>query len=128
MTQDNIGVVTEVFSTQAKIKVESSSVPTSKHIEAWNSVSAQVGERVYFAEQKGNKIYFMMLGIPLIAIVAGVLFGGNIAVYFKQDIQMGRIVGGVIWFLLSVIYIIPFRKNFDKNKNKRFVVTKIKMD
>ena len=120
--KEQIGKVVEVYSTQAKVKLAES----MQVIDAWNSVGAKIGNKVNLEERETNtrKLQTITFGLPLLAFVAGFLFGGNLAYYFDQNVWWGRGIGGVIWALISLFYIIPLRKNLS-GKDNYWIVSKI---
>lgn len=120
--KEQIGKVVELYSTQAKVKLTES----MQIIDAWNSVGAKIGNKVKLEERETNvrKLQTITFGLPLLAFLAGFLFGGNLANYFEQNVWWGRGIGGVVWALISLFYIIPLRKNLS-GKDSYWIVSKI---
>lgn len=120
--KEQIGKVVEVYSTQAKVKLADS----MQVIDAWNSVGAKIGNKVNLEERdvSTKKLRTITFGLPLLAFVAGFLFGGNLANYFDQNVWWGRGIGGVVWALISLFYIVPLRKNLS-GKNNYWIVSRI---
>ena len=121
--KEQIGTVIEVYSTQAKVKMGDNQ---HRIIDAWNSVGAKVGNKVNVEEREVNirKLQLITFGLPILAFLAGFLFGGNLANYFDQNVWLGRGIGVVVWSIISLFYIIPLRKNLS-GKDNYWIVSKI---
>lgn len=115
------GIVIEVIDNVAKIKVGRHSDCSncggcpgtdSIIISANNKIGATVGQRVVFDVKEVNVLRgaFIVFILPLIAIFIGVLVGGGIGKYIGSNIHIFQIAGGIIAFLLSIIFV----KLFDK--------------
>lgn len=115
------GIVIEVIDNVAKIKVgrhndcsNCGGCPGSDNviISANNKIGATVGQRVVFDVKDVNVLSgaFVVFILPLIAIFLGVLLGGGIGKYIGYNIHIFQIAGGIITFLLSIIFV----KLFDK--------------
>lgn len=115
------GIIIEVIDDVAKIKVgrhndcsNCGACPgnDSVIISANNKIGATVGQRVIFDVKEVNVLRgaFVVFIMPLIAIFVGVLVGGEIGKYIGSNIHIFQIAGGIITFLLSIIFV----KLFDK--------------
>jgi len=115
------GIIIEVIDNVAKIKVgrhndcsNCGACPgnDSVIISANNKIGATVGQRVIFDVKEVNVLRgaFIVFIMPLIAIFIGVLIGGEIGKYIGLNIHIFQIAGGIITFLLSIIFV----KLFDK--------------
>ncbi|OOM82240.1 SoxR reducing system protein RseC [Clostridium puniceum] len=115
------GIVIEASDNVAKIKVgrhndcsNCGACPgnDSVIISANNKIGAIVGQRVVFDVKEVNVLRgaFVVFILPLIAIFVGVLVGGEIGRYIGADTHIFQIAGGIITFLLSIIFV----KLFDK--------------
>ena len=115
------GLVIEVNDDVAKIKVGRHSdcsncgaCPGSDVviISASNKIGAKVGQRVAFEVKEVNVLIgaFTVFILPLIAASVGVLLGTFIGQYIGSNINIFQIVGGIIAFLLSMIFV----KLFDR--------------
>lgn len=125
-----IGVVETVKNTQVIVRVSDPNYKSSKKtIEAWNNISAKVGEKILFEEQPFDqkRMLSMTIGIPIFAAIAGFVFGGVMAVYFNADIWLCRVISTALWLLAALLYIVPLRKNM-ASKKSYFVVTKVMYD
>lgn len=125
-----IGIVEAVKNTQARIRVEDPTYKSGKRVvEAWNNISAKAGEKVLFEELNIDKKKMMGLtvGVPVLAAIAGFVFGGAMSTYFDQNIWLCRGVSTAFWLLAALIYIVPLRKNIAA-KRACFVVTKVIYD
>ena len=116
------GLVIEVIGDVAKIRVGRHSDCTncgacpgsdSVIISANNKVGAKVGQRVDFEVKEVNVLIgaFAVFVLPLIAAFVGVLLGRLIGKYIGSNINVFQIAGGIIAFLLSMIFV----KLFDKS-------------
>ena len=116
------GLVIEVIDDVAKIKVGRHSDCSncgacpgnnSVIISANNKVGAKVGQRVVFEVKEVNVLIgaFVVFILPLIAAFIGVLLGRFIGKYIGFNINVFQIIGGIIAFLLSMIFV----KLFDRS-------------
>lgn len=130
------GLVIEVINDMAKIKVgrhndcsNCGACPGSDSviISAINKVGAKPGQRVAFQMKEVNvlRAAFVVFILPLIAILIGVLLGGFIGEYTGLNIYTFRIVGGIITFLLSLIFIKSFDSATTKNQKTQPVIINI---
>lgn len=96
-------------------------------IDALNPVEAKLGQRVAFQIQQVNmlKAAFIVYVLPLIAIFVGVLAGNYLASYLNQQVLPYQIGGGVIAFLVAVLYIKYFDSSAKSNDEMRPVITRI---
>jgi len=115
------GIIIEAIDNVAKIKVgrhndcsNCGACPgnDSVIITANNKIGATVGQRVVFDVKEVNVLRgaFVVFILPLIAIFIGVLVGGEIGKYIGYNIHVFQIAGGIITFLLAIIFV----KLFDK--------------
>jgi len=117
MDKEQEGIVLEVM------KGNLAKVKTSRHndcencgacpgnsaiiLEASNDIGARPGQRVVVEVREINmlKAAFIVYILPLIAVFIGVLTGKGLGEKLGQDPLGFQVLGGVIAFLLSVIYI-----------------------
>ena len=118
------GLVIEVIDDVAKIRVGRHSDCTNCGacpgsdiviISANNKLGAKVGQRVDFEVKEVNVLIgaFTVFVLPLITAFVGVLLGRFIGKYVGANINVFQIIGGIIAFLLSLIFV----KLFDKAAN-----------
>ncbi len=76
-------------------------------LEALNDIGAKPGQRVAFEVREVNmlKAAFIVYILPLIAILMGAMAGGKVAERLSSEVLWWQIAGGVLAFILSVIYI-----------------------
>lgn len=76
-------------------------------LEALNDVGAKPGQRVAFEVREVNmlKAAFIVYILPLIAVFIGAVAGGSVADRLGSQALWWQITGGVLAFILSVIYI-----------------------
>lgn len=116
MDKQQEGIVLEVVGDMAKVK-------TSRHndcencgacpgnsamvLDALNQVGAKPGQRVAIEVQEINmlKAAFIVYILPLIAVFIGALLGGVLAQKFGSESLWFQVIGGVVAFVLSVVYI-----------------------
>ena len=130
------GIVIEVINDMAKIKVgrhndcsNCGACPGSDSviISAINKVGAKPGQRVAFQMKEVNvlRAAFVVFILPLVAIFIGVLLGGFIGGYIGDKTYTFQIVGGIITFLLSLIFIKLFDKATTVNQKTQPVIISI---
>lgn len=125
-----IGVVETLKNTQAIIRVTDPNYKSGKKVvEAWNNISAKVGEKVLFEERplEQKRMMTLTFGVPVLAAVAGFVFGGVMAGYFNADIWLCRGISTAMWLIASLMYAVPLRKSL-AHKQSYFVVTKVVYD
>lgn len=130
------GLVIEVIDNMAKIKVgrhndcsNCGACPgnDSVIISASNKLGAKLGQRVVFEVKEVNVLRgaFIVFILPLISAFIGVLLGGEIGKYIGSNIYFSKIVGGIIGFLLSIIFIKIFDKAATANEKSRPEIIRI---
>lgn len=116
MDKQQEGIVLEVSNHMAKVK-------TSRHndcencgacpgnsalvLDARNGVGAKPGQRVAVEVREINmlKAAFIVYILPLIAVFIGAIAGGLLAENIGYQPLLLQVVGGVMAFILSVLYI-----------------------
>jgi len=116
MDKQQEGIVLEVNNHMAKVK-------TSRHndcencgacpgnsalvLEARNDIGAKPGQRVAIEIREINmlKAAFIVYILPLITVFIGVVAGGFFAESFGYQPLVLQVIGGVMAFVLSVLYI-----------------------
>jgi sigma-E factor negative regulatory protein RseC len=116
MDKQQEGIVLEINNHMAKVK-------TSRHndcencgacpgnsalvLEARNDIEAKIGQRVAIEIREINmlKAAFIVYILPLITIFIGVIAGGLLAGSFGYQPLLFQVIGGVVAFILSVLYI-----------------------
>ena len=116
MDKQQEGIVLEVVGDMAKVK-------TSRHndcencgacpgnsamvLEALNPVGAKPGQRVAIEVQEVNmlKAAFIVYILPLIAVFIGAVLGGMLAQRLGNESLWFQVTGGIVAFVLSVVYI-----------------------
>ena len=136
MKDDEIGVVIELNGKTAKVRASRHSdckncgaCPGDNAIvlDTQNPLSAKVGQLVTFEIQETNMLQgaFIVYIMPLIAIAVGAFLGGIVANKIGQTVGLFRIVGGIIAFILSVVFIKLYDSSARKNEKMQPVITKI---
>lgn len=136
MKDDEIGVVIEVDGKIAKVRASRHSDCTNCGacpgdnaivLDTQNPLSAKVGQLVNFEIQETNMLQgaFIVYIMPLIATFVGALLGGILANKIGQAVGSFRIIGGILAFILSVIFIKLYDSSARKNEKMRPVITKI---
>jgi len=119
------GLVLEVIKDVAKIKVgrhndckNCGACPgeDSVIISANNKVGAKAGQRVVFEVKEENVLMgaFVVFVLPLIAVFIGALLGNFVGKYIQANIYVSQITGGIIAFVLAIIFV----KLFDRATSK----------
>ena len=130
------GTVLEVFGGLAKIRVgrhaecvSCGACASSRHVivEAVNALGAQPGQRVVFAMQEQQVLTgaFVVFVLPLLAAGAGGLAGWETALHFAADGSCGAVAGGVLFFLLSLVFVKFFDRRAAGSQEAKPVITKI---
>jgi len=130
------GLVIEVSDDVTKIKVGRHSdcsncgaCPGSDIVivSASNKIGAKVGQRVEFEVKEVNVLIgaFTVFILPLIAAFVGVLLGGFIGKYIGYNINVFQIMGGIITFLLSMIFVKLFDRAATGSEKSQPAITRI---
>lgn len=90
-------------------------------ITANNKVGAKPGQRVLFEMKEGNALTatFIVFVLPLIAAFAGAGLGMVIGKYFGGNINIFEIAGGIIAFVLSLIFVKLYDKAVNTSKKSQ---------
>ncbi len=136
MDEQQEGFVLEVIGDMAKVK-------TSRHndcencgacpgnsamvLEALNPVGAKPGQRVVIEVQEINmlKAAFIVYILPLIAVFIGAVLGGWLAQKTGHESLWFQITGGLVAFVLSVVYIKYFDSAARLDVNMKPVIVRI---
>ncbi len=110
------GIVVKKQGERAEVKVdktESELTGLPKYLDCWNPVGAKAGDVVgaEYRDFDKTKAKFIMYGLPLTGILAGVAFGHSLAIFFHED-EMPFIIGGIIlWLIVTVSYARIFKRD-----------------
>lgn len=126
MKTEQQGVVIEVIGHIAKVKISRhneckncGACPGDQAmvLDAQNLIGAKPGQRVSIEIKETNmlKAAFVVYVVPIIAIFLGAMCGGWLARENTQSVQAFQVIGGIIAFVLAVLFI----KFFDKSVNSR---------
>lgn len=130
------GIIIEVVDNIAKVKVGRHSdcsncgaCPGSNSviIDANNKIGAKLGQRVEFEVKETNVLSgaFIVFVMPIIVAFIGVLCGRFLATYIGANINAFQIAGGIIAFLLSLIFIKLFDKAATLSEESKPVIIRI---
>lgn len=133
------GLVIETINDVAKIKVgrhndckNCGACPgnDSVIINAKNEIGAKPGQRVLFEVKEKSilKAAFIVFILPLITLFIGVMLGGFVGQYFGFNIRMLQIIGGIIAFVLSIIFVKIFDRVTSENDKSKPVIVRILSD
>ena len=116
MRAELVGLVLEKHGERAKIKLDkdkSKGDKVPKYLEAWCPINAKVGDVVGIEYQEMNKrkMQMVLYGFPVLAVIAGAVFGNSIAIFFGMDKTMPMMSGVVIWLLIAVNYARIFKRD-----------------
>ena len=136
MKKDEEGIVVEVNGNTAKVRAAKhgdckncGACPGDNAIvlDTQNPIGAKPGQLVAFAIQETNMLQaaFIVYIMPLVAIFVGALAGGKLADKFGQTVISFQIGGGILAFVLSIIYVKLYDKSSRKNIKMQPVITKI---
>ena len=136
MVKENEGVVIEVNGEMAKVK-------SSRHgdckncgacpgdnaavLDVQNPLGAKPGQRVAFEMKEVNmiKAAFVVYIMPLIAAFLGAVIGTWLGGKMQKSLQPFQIGGGILGFLLSVIYVKIFDKSASGDAKMIPIITRI---
>lgn len=135
MVKEQEGVVIEINGAMAKIKAgrhgdckNCGACPGDKSmvLDAQNPIGAKPGQRVAFEIKETNmlKAAFIVYLLPIVAIFIGAAAGNWLAVKFQYSTQAFQITGGIIGFIISIIYIKLFEKSSNNNSRMQPVITR----
>ncbi|GIM29691.1 hypothetical protein CPJCM30710_23570 [Clostridium polyendosporum] len=137
MKTEQEGIVIEVIGHIAKVKISRHSeckncgaCPGGDQaivLEAQNLIGAKLGQRVFIEIKTTNvlKAAFVVYIIPLIAIFLGAICGGWLARKNIQLVQVLQIAGGIIAFVIAVLFIKFFDKSTNNNKKIQPTIKRI---
>lgn len=121
------GYILEIKGQRARIKVnkkesERKGLPT--YLDCWNSIGAKKGEivDVQLQELNNKKGMLIMYAIPILALLAGIIFGNSVAIFFKIDNLYPMIGGGILWLFFGLIYSSDFRKDVVKRGEQPVII------
>ncbi|MBP2033716.1 sigma-E factor negative regulatory protein RseC [Clostridium algifaecis] len=136
MKNESSGIVIEVDNDIAKVR-------TSKHgdcencgacpgaaasvVNAKNPIGAKPGQHVMFEIEQTNmlKAAFVVYILPIIAILLGVFIGTVLADKIGGNEKTFQIVGGIVLFVLSLLYVKIFDKSTGKKQSMKPVIKRI---
>ena len=121
------GYILETKGQRARIKVnkkQSAMKGLPTYLDCWNSIGAKKGEivDVQLQELNNKKGMFIMYAIPVLALLAGVIFGNSVSIFFKIDNFYPMIAGGILWGFFGIIYSTDFRKDVAKRGEQPVIV------
>jgi sigma-E factor negative regulatory protein RseC len=137
MSKEQLGIIVEAEGVMAKIKAtrhgdckNCGACPgdDAMLVEARNPIEAKVGQRVAFLIPEVNMLQaaFTVYMLPLAAIALGAVAGWYAAQSTgTQAVTMYEIIGGVIGFGLSLVYIKLYDRHARKSEKMQPVITKI---
>lgn len=96
-------------------------------IEAQNLIGAKAGQRVILEVKETNMLLaaFVVYILPLLAILAGILIGYEIALKLACSVQEFEIGGGIVAFILSALNIKVFDKLAHNSEKMQPTITRI---
>ncbi|MBC2580352.1 SoxR reducing system RseC family protein [Clostridium sp. DJ247] len=136
MKKEAEGVVIEVSGNIAKVKVNRhgeckncGACPgdNAAVLEVQNKIRAKPGQRVVLEIRETNmlKAAFIVYILPLISILVGCVIGTLLSEKIHQSKITYQIGGGIVAFIISVIYIKVFDKNTGKNEKIKPIIIRI---
>lgn len=130
------GLVVDVINDVAKIKVGRHSDckncgacpgDNSIIISANNKIGAKTGQRVLFEMKEGNALMatFIVFVLPLISAFIGAVLGMGLGKYFESNVNLFGISGGIVAFILSLIFVKFYDKSVDSSKKAQPEIVRI---
>ncbi|MFZ3131828.1 MAG: SoxR reducing system RseC family protein [Desulfosporosinus sp.] len=94
------------------------------HLEMKNEINAVVGDRVIFEAREGDMLIaaFIVFILPFILIFLGVVLGYNMSELLRINATVTSIVGGILFFVISIIVIKMFDKSASENTSLKPVI------
>lgn len=116
MKADIIGLLIERHGERARVKVDkekSKGEKVPKYLEVWCPINAKVGDIVgiEYQEMSKRKMQMILYGFPVLAVIAGAVFGNSISIFFGIDNTLPMLLGVVIWLLVVVNYARIFKRD-----------------
>ena len=95
-----------------------------KIIDAWCPINAKVGETVGIEYQEMNKTKskIIVYGFPVLAVLAGAVFGNSLSIFFGIDKALPMILGVVVWLLIALNYVRIFKRDAMREGEQPVVV------
>lgn len=92
-----------------------------------NPIGAKAGEHVVFEVKEQNMIgaAFVVYIMPIIAIFLGVLVGTWISNFVGAYEMAFRVIGGIVFFIIALVYIKIFDRITAKNDASKPVIIRI---
>jgi len=136
MQKETEGVVIQIDGNMAKVK-------SNRHgdckncgacpgdnatvLDVQNPLGAKPGQRVVFEMKETNmlKAAFVVYILPLIAILLGSLGGMWLAEKMGQSEKIFQIGGGLIAFILAILYVKIFDKSTNSDNKMKPIITRI---
>jgi sigma-E factor negative regulatory protein RseC len=130
------GLVVEVINGVTKIKVGRHSDckncgacpgDNSIIISANNRIGAKPGQRVLFEMKEKNALMatFIVFILPLISTFIGAVLGMLLGKYFERNINLFAISGGIVAFILSLIFVKFYDKSVNASKKSQPEIVRI---
>lgn len=121
------GYILETKGQRARIKVnkkESERKGLPNYLDCWNSIGAKKGEivDVQLRELNNKKGMLIMYAIPILSLLAGIIFGNSVAIFFKMDNFYPMIGGGILWLFFGITYSNDFRKDVVKRGEQPVII------
>ncbi|NMM61342.1 SoxR reducing system RseC family protein [Clostridium sp. P21] len=136
MKKETEGVVIQTIGNIAKVKANRhgdckncGACPGDKAmvVDAINTIGAKPGQHVSFEIKEVNmlKAAFVVYILPLVSVFIGAVIGGFIAEKSGHGSVPFQVVGGILAFIVSIIYIKFFDKAANKDENMKPIITRI---
>lgn len=96
-------------------------------LEVQNKIEAKLGQRVVVEIREANmlKAAFVVYILPLISILVGCIIGTLLSEKIHQSNIPFQIAGGVVAFIISIIYIKVCDKNTGSNEKTKPIITRV---
>ncbi|MEL7660849.1 SoxR reducing system RseC family protein [Acetobacterium wieringae] len=136
MRREETGIVIETSENKAKVKAsrhgdcENCGVCPGDNamiVAVQNPLGAKVGQRVAFEIQEANMLMaaFVVYILPLLALLVGAISGGILGNQLGQHVLVFQIGGGIVCFVIAVVYLKRYDRAVKKNDQLLPVITKI---
>ena len=66
---------------------------------------------IEYQEMNKMKMQMILYGFPVLAVIAGAVFGNGVSIFFGIDKVMPMLLSVVIWLLIAVNYVRIFKRD-----------------
>lgn len=110
------GYIIERQGLRAKVKIDqegSTKKGLPKYMDCLNAIEASAGllVEIEMRDIDPTKAKYTVVGIPIIAALAGLAFGRGLATFFEWPLWTSVGVSGAVWFLVGINYASSYKRD-----------------